>query len=98
MGFKPTLLDPDVWIKGYVGADDYIGTYSDDVLVVAVDPTSIIEKLKETYTIKDFGPPKFNLGCDYSQVNKGDITWWVMGSTTYITECLRKVCALLCIH
>ena len=78
-----------------MGGYDYIGTHTNDVLVLAVKPTYILDKLKEIYTIKDFGPPKVHLGCDYSQVNKGATNWWVMGSSTYITECLRKVCALL---
>ena len=95
IGFKPTLFERDVWIRGREGGYDYIGTHTDDVLVVAIDPTSIFEKLKETYTIKAFTPPVVHLGCDNVQVKKGDVTRWVMGSTTYITECLRKFCALL---
>ena len=78
MGFKPTHFDPDVWIRGREGGYDYIGTHTNDVLVVALDPTSIFEKFKETYTIKKFGPPKVHLGCDYAQVTKGSKTKWVM--------------------
>ena len=95
MVFEPTRFDPDVWIRGHEGGYDYIGTHTNDVLVVSVEPTSISEKLKDTYTIKALGPPKVHIGCYYSQVKKGDKTRWVMGSTTYITECLRKVCAIL---
>ena len=95
MGFEPIRFDPDVWIREREGGYDYIGTPTDDVLVVAVDPTFIFDNLKETYIINAFGPPKVHIGCDYTQVKKGDKTWWVMGFTTYNTECLRKVCALL---
>ena len=95
MGFKPTRFDPDVWIRGCKGGYDYIWTLTDDVLFVASDPTSIFEKLKEIYTIKASGPLVVHLGCNYVQVKKADVTRWVMGSTIYITECLRKVCALL---
>ena len=62
MGFKPTRFDPDVWIRGGEGSYDYIGTHTDYVLVVAVEPTSIFENLKETYTIKAFSPPLVHLG------------------------------------
>ena len=93
--FKPTRLDPDFWIRGREGRYDYIGTHTDNVLVIAVDPTYIFEKLKKTYKIKSFGPSVVHLGCNYVQVKKGDVTWWVVGSTTYIAKCLRKVCALL---
>ena len=94
-GFKPTRFDPYVWIRGRDGGYDYTGTHTDDVLVVAVDPNYIFENLKDTYTIKAFGPPKVHLGCDYAQVMKGPTTQWGMGSSTYITKCLRKVCALI---
>ena len=62
--FKPTRFYPDVCIRGRVGGYDYISTHTDNVLVVALDPTSIFNKLKETYMIKDFGAPKFYLFCD----------------------------------
>ena len=91
MGFNLTRFDPDVWIRGRKGGYNYIGTHTDDVLVVAVDPTSIFDKLKETYTIKAFGLPKVHHGCDYAQFKKGATNRWVTGSTTYITEFLRKV-------
>ena len=82
-------------LGGHEGGYNYIGTHTDDVLVVAVEPTPIFDKLKETYTIKAFGLLEVHLVCDYAQVKKGATTWWVMGSTKYIAECLRKVCALL---
>ena len=44
MSFKPTRFDPDVWIRARKGGYYYIGTYIDDVLVVAVNPTSIFNK------------------------------------------------------
>ena len=95
MVFKPTRFDLDVCIRGRKGGYHYIGTHTNDVLIVAVEPTYIFEKLKETYTIKAFGPPKVYLSFDYAQFKKSDKTRWVMGSTTYITERLRRVRALL---
>ena len=82
-------------LGGCRGGYGYIGTHTDDVLVVAIEPTYIFEKLKEIYTIKALGPPEVHLGCKYAQFKKVDVTWWVMGSTTYIAEFLRKVCALI---
>ena len=46
MSFKPTFFDPDIWIRGRDGGYDYIGTHTDDVLVVDVEPTSIFEKIE----------------------------------------------------
>ena len=69
---------------GREGGYKYIRTHTNDVLAVAVDPTSIFDKLKDTYKIKAFCLSKFHIGCDYAQVNKGATTWWVMGISTYI--------------
>ena len=68
---------------------------TNDVLAVAVNPTSIFDKLNYTYTINDFGPLEVHLGCEYAQVEKGVTNWWVMGSSTYITEFVRKVYTIL---
>ena len=64
IGFRPTCYDPDVWIRGRKGGYDYIGTHTNDVLTVAVNPTSIFKFFKETYKIKTFGPSKVHLGSD----------------------------------
>ena len=95
MGFRPTCFDQYVWIMGLKGGYEYTGTHTNDVLIVAVNPTYIFNKLKETYTIKTFGPPKFHIGCDYAQLKKGATNPWVMGNSTHIAEALRKFCALL---
>ena len=71
MGFNPTCFDLDVWISMSKVGYDYIGTHTDDVLVIAAKPNYIFNKLKEQYTIKDFGPTNGHLGCDYSQIKKG---------------------------
>ena len=64
MGFRLTHFETDVWIRGCRGGYNYTGTHTDDVLVVAVNPNSIFNMLKETYTIKTFGQTKVHLGCD----------------------------------
>ena len=46
IGFNPTRFDLDVWIRGCKGGYDYIGTHTDDVLFVAIEPNYIFEKLK----------------------------------------------------
>ena len=95
MGFKPNSFDPDVWIMGSEGVYEYTRTHTDDFLGLSFTPNSIFNKLKLTYTIKAFGPPKVHIGCDYEQINKGATTKWVMGSSTYIAECLKKIYAIL---
>ena len=93
--FNPIRVDPDVLIKGNESGYYYISTHTYYVVVVAIDPTYIFTKLKETYNIKAFGAPKFHLGCDYAWVKVGDTTQWVMGSLAYNTENLWEVYMLL---
>ena len=39
--------------------------------------------------------PKVHLVCDYSKIKKSSTTLWVVVSSTYTVEALRKVCKLL---
>ena len=39
--------------------------------------------------------PKVHLVCDYSKIKKSSTTLWVVVSSTYTVEALRKVCVLL---
>ena len=71
MVFTPTCFEPDVWIMGRNGGYDYIGTHTDDVLVVAKHPARVFEKLQKVSTINKYGPLGHHLGCDYTQVKKG---------------------------
>ena len=64
ISFKLTRFDLYVWIAGRKSGYDYIGTHSDDVLLIVVDPTSIFNRIKENYMMKYFGAPKVHLGCD----------------------------------
>ena len=54
MGFRLTHSDPYVCIRGHEGGYEYVGTHINDVLIVAVNPTSIFNKLKELYAINIF--------------------------------------------
>jgi hypothetical protein len=69
LGFKPSQFDSDVWYRLNKDHDlyEYVGTHTDDLLVVGPpgSPDAIIAKLSETFTIKSPGEPTFHLGCDY---------------------------------
>ena len=52
IGFKPTKVDPDVWICPAVKPDgseyyDYIMYYVDDILSVSLDEKSILQSLQD---------------------------------------------------
>ena len=92
IGFRPTRYDPDVWIRAQEDHHEYIGTHTDDLMVVSKNPQGIMDTLSKTYKIAKIGPPKFHLGCDY--IKNVDGTWSI-GTKTYVNEALQKVKAIL---
>jgi hypothetical protein len=88
IGFRRTRFDPDVWIRRADDHYEYIGTHTDDLMIVGKDPRSIMTKLEQSYTIKSIGPPRFHLGCDYRRNDDGT---WSIGTKTYVEEAIRKV-------
>jgi hypothetical protein len=96
LGFEPTRYDQDVWyIKRKDTKDpgyDYIGTHTDDLMIVAKDPSKYMVELQKVYTINNIGPPTHHLGCDYEKLPDGR---WTIGTTTYVKEALQKAKAVL---
>jgi Reverse transcriptase (RNA-dependent DNA polymerase) len=94
MKFIASRFDRDIWyrLRGDGNGYDYIGTHTDDLMVVAKQPQVIFDKLLEIYTIKKIEAPSFHLGCDYVLDGSGK---WLIGTTSYIKEALEKVKLLL---
>lgn len=92
MDFKPSRFDPDVWYHLKDGQYEYIGTHTDDLMIVGRNPRALMDTLSKTYTINKIGEPSFHLGCDYTK--NGDGTWSV-GTKTYVQEALKKVKIIL---
>mmetsp|Transcript_6502 Transcript_6502/g.18301 ORF Transcript_6502/g.18301 Transcript_6502/m.18301 type:complete len:636 (-) Transcript_6502:85-1992(-) len=94
MEFKPSRFDPDVWIRKQKEVDlyEYIGTHTDDLLVVSMKPDEIMSELQREYTISGIGEPDFHLGCDYERDDQGN---WYIGSKTYVGEALKRVKLIL---
>jgi hypothetical protein len=88
MGFKPSRGDGDVWMKRNGDHYDYIGTHTDDLLIVGLDPRNIMDQLSKRYEMTSVGPPEFHLGCDYKQLDDGR---WLQGTKTHCKEGIKKV-------
>ena len=90
LGFNPTRFDQDVWIR--LGTDEkhyeYICTHVDDFMIVARDPTPLMDKLQDIYTIKSISKPDYYLGNDYKKNANGN---WTYGCKKYVKEVLVKV-------
>ena len=103
LGFKPTLADPDVWLKPETDAlgsqyYSYILVYVDDILIIHKSPNEYMEMLKEKYTVKpaSIGEPKIYLGADIGKVSYADGSYaWSMSSDSYVKEAIKNVKARL---
>jgi Reverse transcriptase (RNA-dependent DNA polymerase) len=90
LGFVSSRADQDVWLiqrddgSGY----DYICTHVDDFSIFAKDPDIYMSVIKDLYVVRDIGPPKYYLGNDFF---RGSTRKAYMGSSTYVTEAVRKV-------
>ena len=90
LGFVPTRADPDLWIKR---SDDgkkyeYIATYVDDIIVVAIKPNKYLDKIKDQFPIRNIeANPEYYLGNNIEVRSNKTIK---ISSTKYITEVLRK--------
>ena len=91
LGFVPSRYDRDVWLQqrpdgsGY----DYMCTHVDDFKIVAKDPWSWMKQIQAEFLVKSAEEPKYYLGNDYRYDEPSNM--WVVGTTTYVKECLAKV-------
>ena len=63
LGFRPSKLDPDLYIREVEGSYyEMIAIYVDDLLIFSKNPMEIINELKKVYTFKGVGKPEYYLG------------------------------------
>ena len=103
MKFKPCLADPDVWRKPNVKPSGekyytYIFVYTDDILVMDINPRKYMSQLQESYPVRKdtIEPPKIYLGADTFQINfmqedGTPVHCWAMGSNSYVKEAVCVV-------
>ena len=89
LGFKPSRADQDLWIRKsdeYEGYD-YIATHVDDIIIVAKDPVSYMNRIEQRFKVRDVtDSPEYYLGSNLVRRN-GKI---YISSKKYVKEILRK--------
>jgi hypothetical protein len=55
MGFRPSKVDYNLWMRKSDDGYEYLATYIDDICVWAKDPMSILHRLKEKFIMKGVG-------------------------------------------
>ena len=77
LNFKPSMADPDVWMRPEPGGTcyEYIAVYVDDLAIAAKDPQAFCNELKKRYNLKlkGVGPLEYHLGCTYKKDPDGTL-------------------------
>jgi hypothetical protein len=55
MGFTPSKVEPDIWMRPNGDAYEYIGVYVDDLAIIARAPQEIIDVLQASTTSSSQG-------------------------------------------
>jgi len=98
LGFSPSKVDSDLWMKNKGDHYEFIATYVDDVLIWSKDPVAIMKELQNTFTMKGVGVPEFYLGGDIERLDEHwskegiDIA---LSAKTYIGNVIPKFEALV---
>jgi hypothetical protein len=99
MGFRPSKVDTDFWIRKHVDHYEYLATYVDDILAFSREPMKIIEDVKRCYSLKGVGAPEYYLGGSIDDIvdkqwqEEGVFT--ALSARTYIENVMEKL-ELLC--
>ena len=93
--WRPTKGDPNVWYRRHGEMYEYIGTHTDDLIVVSKRAREIFDELEKLYIIKKIEKPSFYLGCDYFPIKRNGLDTYQIGSKTYVTEAIKRVAHVL---
>ena len=88
LDFKPSLADPDVWMRDIGDRYEYIVRYVDDICCAMENPDLFYEQLKgEPFKLKLTGceEPKYHLGGDFFRDDDGTLCY---GAQTYVKRML----------
>ena len=99
IGFKSCLGDPDLWYRPNTCPDnrevyEYVLVYTDDLLVLALNPKEILRKIDKYFTLKpeSITEPNIYLGAKIRKVRIDDECYaWSQSSGNYVKEAIKTV-------
>ena len=73
MKFFPCEIEPDMWMRDMDTHHEHIAVCVDDMLIVSKNPKEITDILvnKHKFKLKETGPIKYYLGCDFYRDEEG---------------------------
>ena len=99
IGYKPSMADPDVWMRPAIKSDgftywEYVLCYVDDVLCISHNPISTMKGIQSKFKLKDdkMEKPDTYLGADLSSMdNEHGFECWAMSSDKYCAAMIKNV-------
>ena len=99
LGFTPCRADNDVWMRPGVNRAnekiwEYVLVYSDDLLVLGLNPRAILDGIHMVYKLKagsDKKPDQY-LGADIGEMKLADgEDYWYMSSKSYCEAAVKNI-------
>ena len=95
LGFKPTKVDSDLWMRRKGDHYEYLAIYVDDLLAWGKEPLKIIEEVQKSFKLQGIGFPDYYLGADVNPINEPHLKkeGFALGlsAKTYIRNALNKL-------
>jgi hypothetical protein len=66
MGFKPSYVDPDIWMHDAGSSYEYVCSYVDDLMVILKEPEAFFANLKKRGLKRVTVDPEVFLGRSFS--------------------------------
>ena len=90
LGFRPSLADPDIYMRDAGDCYEYVAVYVDDLTLIMKDPVSFLDALKNKgFMLKDVtDSPEVFLGGSVSRDQDGTLAW---GAKKYIVRSLDNL-------
>ena len=98
MNFKPSMADPDVWLRPAVKPDgeeyyEYILCYVDDLLSISLNADKVLKEVAAVLPLKKnkIAPPEFYLGARLERKNLNGKKVWTMNSADYLKAAISTL-------
>jgi hypothetical protein len=98
MGYKPSLADPDVWMRAAVKDDgeeyyEYLLVYVDDILCISMKPMDTMKDVQNSFKFKGdkIAPPETYLGAKLIKKKINGVDCWTMTSWDYIKAAVANI-------
>jgi hypothetical protein len=99
LGYRPSLADPDVWLKSAIKPDGFeyyeiVLCYVDDVMAISHEPSKTIDGIQKVFKLKGgkASPPDMYLGVTLEKKeNSNGTKCWTMSPQMYVDAWMPQV-------